>query len=81
MKKEEILIKCKIERAKFKKTKEEEKLEQTIKKHKIDQEQLINKKTKKLEPTTPKKKTTLKRKKEIVRKKEIEKEQINKTSD
>ena len=78
MKKEEILIKCKIERAKFKKTKEEEKLEQTIKKHKIDQEQLINKK---LEPTTPKKKNTLKRKKEIVRKKEIEKEQINKTSD
>lgn len=80
MTKEEIIMKCKIEKAKFKKTKEEEKLEQTIKKHKIDQEQLINKKTKKTEQIAAKRKNTLKRKKEIVRKKEIEKAKINKTS-
>ena len=71
MKKEEILIKCKVENLKNKKAKEEEQLQNTIKKHKIEQHLKMQKKEIK-----PKKKiSSLKRKKEIIRKKEIMKKE------
>ena len=74
MQKKEIILESKIEVLKKKDKKTEKRIRQTIKKHKIEQEELVKKSREKntLKPTTTKKSGIVK-KKEIVRRKEIEK--------
>ncbi len=74
MQKKEIILESKIEALKKKDKKTEKRIRQTIKKHKIEQEELVKKSREKntLKPTITKKSGIVK-KKEIVRRKEIEK--------